>query len=72
VLQQLDRGLNKAMEKIGVPEKFRPYVRDAAHAALKGGVEKLRDMALDELPMGAAEKEALRKAAEAAVNTPLR
>jgi outer membrane protein OmpA-like peptidoglycan-associated protein len=72
LLEHLDRQLNKAMEKLGVPEKFRPYVRDAAHSALKGGVEKLRDLALDQLPMGAQEKEALRKAAEAAVQTPLR
>jgi outer membrane protein OmpA-like peptidoglycan-associated protein len=72
VLEQLDRRLNKAMEKLGVPDKYRPYVRDAAHSALAAGVGKLRDMALDQLPMGEQEKEALRKAAEAAVQTPMR
>jgi hypothetical protein len=72
VLERMDRALNKTMERLGVSDAYRPYVRAAAHAALEGGVAKLRDMALDQLKIGEEGKEALRNAATAAVQTPTR
>jgi hypothetical protein len=65
----VDKVVDDAAEKLGVPPKLRPYLKDGAHALIEKGTETALDKALDQTQLNANEKEALKKAIEAASKT---
>lgn len=64
--ETVDNAVDRAAEKLGVPQKLRPYLKDGAHALIEKGTETVLDKALDQSQLNANEKEALKKAIEAA------
>jgi len=69
VWKRVDSFIDDATKKLKVPEKLRPLIKDGAHALIEKGVTATLDAALDQTPMTAEEKEAFKKALEAAAKT---
>ena len=67
--EAFDKAVDDATKKLGVPEKLRPYVKDAARAAVEKGADAALDKALDQTPLSDTEKAALKAAIEAASKT---
>jgi outer membrane protein OmpA-like peptidoglycan-associated protein len=65
----VDKVVDDTTKKLGVPEKLRPYIKDGAHALIEKGTETVLDKALDQTSLNANEKEAVKKAIEAASKT---
>lgn len=67
-----DRGLNRVMSDIGIPEAVRPLIRRGARAAIEKGAETLLDNALDTAGITGEEREAIQNAVRAAAQTEVR
>ena len=67
----VDEKLDSTMSKLGVPEKYRGTIKDAAHSAIEKGAEKALDGALDAAPLSSTEKEAIKAAVKQAAQTKL-
>ena len=65
----VDKVVDDTTKKLGVPEKLRPYIKDGAHALIEKGTTTVLDKALDQTSLNANEKEAVKKAIEAAAKT---
>lgn len=65
----VDEKVDEVSRKVGVPEKYRGMVRDAAHAAIEKGAEEALDQALDLARISGPEKEAVKAAVKAAAQT---
>ena len=72
VWNKIDENLNSTMNSFGVPQSLRGRIRDAAHAALERGAERLLNQALDQTGLGNEAKEAIRASVRAAARTPIR
>lgn len=70
VWKKVDKVVDDLSEKLSIPEKLRPYVKDGAHALIEKGVSTGLDKALDQTSMSANDKEAFKKALEAAAKSP--
>ena len=64
-----DDWLDGNLSKLGVPQQLRGAVKDGAHTLVEKGLEKALDSALDATPLGSSEKEAIKSALKAAVQT---
>ena len=53
-----DSLLNKTMDRVGIPDVLRPYVRRAAHEAIKRGSDELFDRAMDSVEITGEAREA--------------
>jgi outer membrane protein OmpA-like peptidoglycan-associated protein len=64
--KKFDKAVDDATKKLNVPEKLRPYIKDAARAAVQKGTEAAIDAALDQFQLSENDKEAIKAAIEAA------
>jgi outer membrane protein OmpA-like peptidoglycan-associated protein len=62
----VDKVVDDATKKLGVPEKYRGLIRDGAHALIEKGAEKALDGALDQAKLPQNEKDAIKSAVKAA------
>jgi outer membrane protein OmpA-like peptidoglycan-associated protein len=69
VWKKVDSVVDDLSKKLKIPEELRPYVKDGAHALIEKGVSTALDKALDQTPLNSNEKEAFKKALEAAAKT---
>lgn len=67
--EKVDDSVEKAAKKLGVPDKYIPFIQKGARAAIEKGTEALLDEALDQTPLSDEGKEALKSAIEAAGKT---
>ena len=67
--KKVDKAVDKVAEKFHIPEKLRPYLRDAVRAGIEKGTEAAIDGVLDQTGLSDNEKEAVKKALEAATKT---
>jgi outer membrane protein OmpA-like peptidoglycan-associated protein len=67
--KKVDDTVDSLSAKLKIPEALRPYVKDGAHALIEKGVSTGLDSALDQAGLNATQKEAFKKALEAASKT---
>jgi outer membrane protein OmpA-like peptidoglycan-associated protein len=67
----VDQAVDDVTRKVGVPKKYRGLIRDGAHAAIEKGLESALDKALGEAKLDTNQKDAIKKAVEAATKTKL-
>jgi outer membrane protein OmpA-like peptidoglycan-associated protein len=67
--KKVDDTVDSLSAKLKIPEALRPYVKDGAHALIEKGVSTGLDNALDQAGLDATQKEAFKKALEAASKT---
>lgn len=70
--KKVDDVVDNVTKKLRIPEKWRPYVRDAVRAGIEKGTEAAVDAVLDQTGLGSEEKEAIKKAIEATSKTKLK
>jgi len=69
--KKVDEKIDEITRKVGVPEKYRGLVKDAAHAAIEKGAEEALDKALDQAQLNSTQKEAIKAAIKAAAQSKL-
>ncbi len=72
LFRKVDDVVNDVAKTIRIPEKWRPYVRDAVRAGIEKGTEAAVDAVLNQTGLSANETEAIKKAIEAASKTKLK
>jgi hypothetical protein len=65
----VDRTLDSAMSRVGVPQSLRSPLRDGAHAAISRGAEEILNRVLDASGLGPDAREAIRSTVRAAIET---
>jgi hypothetical protein len=70
--QKVDDSLTSTMGRLGVPERLRGPIRDAAHGAIERGTQSVLDHMLDRTDLSREAKEAIRATIRAAMQTPVR
>lgn len=70
--QKIDDGLTSTMSRLGVPQRLRGPIRDAAHGAIERGTQAVLDQMLDSTDLSSEAKEAIRATIRAALQTPVR
>jgi len=70
--KKVDDAVDDVAKKLRIPEKWRPYLRDAVRAGIEKGTEAAVDGVLDQTGLGDEEKEAIKKAIEATTKTKLK
>jgi hypothetical protein len=68
----VDRNLNSAMSRIGIPPSLRGPLRDGAHAAIERGAEAIFDQILDAARLTGEPREAVKATVRAALQQPVR
>jgi hypothetical protein len=69
VWKKVDSVVDDINKKLKIPESLRPYVKDGAHALIEKGVSNALDSALDKAGLNSTQKDAVKKALEAAAKT---
>ena len=72
IFKKVDDAVDVVAKKLKIPEKWRPYLKDAVRAGIEKGTEAAVDGVLDQTGLGSEEKEAIKKAIEAASKTKLK
>ena len=72
VFKKVDDAVDAVAKKLRIPEKWRPYLKDAVRAGIEKGTEAAVDGILDQTPLGAEEKAAIKAAIEASSKTKLK
>ena len=72
LFKKVDDAVDAVAKKLRIPEKWRPYLRDAVRAGIEKGTEAAVDAVLDQTPLGDEEKEAIKAAIEATSKTKLK
>ena len=72
VFKKVDDAVDAVAKKLRIPEKWRPYLKDAVRAGIEKGTEAAVDGILDQTPLGDEEKAAIKAAIEASSKTKLK
>jgi outer membrane protein OmpA-like peptidoglycan-associated protein len=64
----VDDAVDSVSRKVGIPEKYRPYIRKGARAAIEKGAEAVLDEALDKAGADETQKKAIKAAVEQAAD----
>jgi outer membrane protein OmpA-like peptidoglycan-associated protein len=67
----VDEAVDSASRKVGIPEKYRGYIKKGARAAIEKGAEAVLDEALDKAGANETQKKAIKAAIEQAADTEL-
>lgn len=68
--RRFDEAVDSALRRTNLSKEWRERIRNAAREAAAGAAGKALDSAIDAAPLGSAEREALKKAIRAAMQTP--
>ena len=71
VWKKVDSVVDDLNKKLKIPEALQPYVKDGAHALIEKGVSTALDSALDQAGLNSTQKDAVKKALEAAAKSEL-
>jgi hypothetical protein len=70
--QKIDDSLASTMSRLGVPQRLRGPIKDAAHGAIERGTQAVLDQMLARTDLSREAKEAIRATIRAALQTPVR
>jgi outer membrane protein OmpA-like peptidoglycan-associated protein len=68
--RRFDEAVDSALRRTNLSREWRERIRNAAHAAAAGAAGKALDSAIDAAPLGSEERDALKAAIRAAMQTP--
>jgi hypothetical protein len=69
VWKKFDETIDDVSRSVGIPKKYRGYVRDAAHAAVEKGADAALDQALGAANLTGPQKDAIKSAIKASAKT---
>lgn len=70
VLERVDEAVDRALRRTGLSREWRERIRSAARSAVSGAAERVLDEVLDRAPLGSEEREAIKAAIRATIQTP--